>query len=131
MKQIKLMFILMLFALPWNMAMADKYSQLGLEVIIKCYEQIDPQNTDKSLFSRCIQAKLDHIPNPLDYNLHIHSDNPVKGSNAKLKIFMVNNSGGMIYCIATMGKKLTIDSCASDKGVPLTPSQSMSVDKFL
>ncbi|MBL7562800.1 hypothetical protein [Legionella bononiensis] len=117
--------------IPWKLAMADKYSDQVITILTQCYDEVDPHSKDISHFPNCVQGRLNKIPNPLDYNVYIHSDKPGKGNNEKLKIFMINNSGTMIYCFATTGAKLTIDSCATSKGMPLTPTQGLSIDSIL
>lgn len=128
MRIIKLLCICLLFILPFRFAIADQFTDLTLKTISQCYDKYD---TIDSEFTQCISNHMKTVDNPDGYRLNLRSEYHEKSKSGKITIFMANNVGFMMYCIATAGPKLIIKSCVNDKGAPLTPGQQDAVPNLL
>lgn len=121
---------LLLLLLPWQTAAAtDNYPKKAITEVINCYNNSVNKEDDAV---KCIHQKVNEIPNPLDYHLTIRTSDPDKLGQMKIKIFMINNTGYMIYCLGKADKFImTVSSCAADQGEPPSAAQSMSIDSLL
>lgn len=128
--RLSLLITLLLLLLPWQTAAAaDNYPKTAITEIINCYNNA---TTKQDEVVRCINQKINTIPNPLDYHLTIRTSDPDQRGQMKIKIFMINNTGYMIYCNGKADKQMmTVTSCAADQGEPLSQAQSLSIDSLL
>lgn len=130
MRPIAFLCALVLALLPWHTAAAkDEFPDIAISTVTDCYNNAV---TKEDEVVQCIQKKINSIPNPLDYNLTVRTSEPDSQGQLKIIIFMVNNTGYMIYCIGQANNtSMSINSCATEQGKPLSPSQALSIDSLL
>ncbi|BCA96695.1 hypothetical protein TUM19329_30560 [Legionella antarctica] len=124
MRIIKLIALSFLITLPWQLALADATTAQALVKINICYDaadKIDPE------FVKCSLKEIQKIPNPKGYKCRILSDDKRKSANGKIRIIFYTASGFMTYCTGTAGDKLMINSCASEQGKVVTPSDELII----
>ncbi|KTD56485.1 hypothetical protein [Legionella shakespearei] len=130
MMRLSILITLLLLLLPWQTAAAaDSYPKAAITEVINCYNNA-VNKEDEAV--KCIHQKVNEIPNPLDYHITIRTSDPDKLGQMKIKIFMINNTGYMVYCNGKADKQMmTVTSCATDQGEPPSAAQSMSIDSLL
>ena len=89
-----------------------------------CYEKEKKRETE---LAKCISKKLQALPNPNGYRLHIHEDTFSKEHPNKLSLMIYDKYGQVLRCYGEALDTIDIHDCELTQGKQLTPSEQLSI----